>query len=162
MRVYQDVNNNIALQSSSVLGTASLYGIMHSNNNVFQLAHEPTYTDVLLGRGVATNRHPGNENFRQIVSQHVVSLRNNSHHILSDVASLVIHTLAAWHIIWPHYHMTNHHASAKSFSLYAQWNICAIIMITWLFVLSLQHVTHLVLLSRSSCLVIPRSLLYSQ
>lgn len=31
----------------------------------------PTQTDVLLGRGVATNRHPGNENFRQICRQHV-------------------------------------------------------------------------------------------
>eukprot|EP01082_Thalassiosira_pseudonana_P002714 g2788.t1 g2788 contig12:802202-803301(-) len=31
----------------------------------------PTHTDVLLGRGVATNRHPGNENFRSIVAQHV-------------------------------------------------------------------------------------------
>jgi len=31
----------------------------------------PTHTDVLLGRGVATNRHPGNENFRDIVSKHV-------------------------------------------------------------------------------------------
>lgn len=31
----------------------------------------PTHTDVLLGRGVAANRHPGNENFRAIVSQHV-------------------------------------------------------------------------------------------
>lgn len=31
----------------------------------------PTHTDVLLGRGVSTNRHPGNENFREIVSRHV-------------------------------------------------------------------------------------------
>lgn len=35
--------------------------------------NKPTNNDVLLGRGVATNRHPGNENFRAIVSQHVVS-----------------------------------------------------------------------------------------
>ena len=34
----------------------------------------PTHTDVLLGRGVATNRHPGNENFRAIIAQYVVSL----------------------------------------------------------------------------------------
>lgn len=34
---------------------------------------EPTDTDVLLGRGVSTNRHPGNVNFRSIVSEHVVS-----------------------------------------------------------------------------------------
>lgn len=33
----------------------------------------PTNNDVLLGRGVATNRHPGNENYRAIVSLHVVS-----------------------------------------------------------------------------------------
>eukprot|EP00804_Cyclotella_cryptica_P013180 CCRYP_006974-RA/>CCRYP_006974-RA protein AED:0.30 eAED:-0.27 QI:0/0/0/1/1/1/2/0/863 len=32
---------------------------------------EPTDTDVLLGRGVSTNRHPGNINFRNVVSQHV-------------------------------------------------------------------------------------------
>ncbi|KAL7551868.1 hypothetical protein ACHAWF_015086 [Thalassiosira exigua] len=31
----------------------------------------PTHNDVLLGRGVATNRHRGNENFRSIVSEHV-------------------------------------------------------------------------------------------
>ena len=34
---------------------------------------KPTHTDVLLGRGVGTNRHAGNTNFRHIVSQHVVS-----------------------------------------------------------------------------------------
>ena len=34
---------------------------------------EPTDTDVLLGRGVSTNRHPGNVNFRGIVGEHVVS-----------------------------------------------------------------------------------------
>jgi hypothetical protein len=34
----------------------------------------PTHTDVLFGRGVATNRHPGNENFRTIVKDYVVSL----------------------------------------------------------------------------------------
>lgn len=34
---------------------------------------EPTATDVLLGRGVSTNRHPGNINFRSIVASHVVS-----------------------------------------------------------------------------------------
>jgi hypothetical protein len=28
---------------------------------------------VLLGRGVSTNPHPGNVNFRSIVSEHVVS-----------------------------------------------------------------------------------------
>eukprot|EP01082_Thalassiosira_pseudonana_P006690 g5753.t1 g5753 contig20:90111-92393(+) len=31
----------------------------------------PTHTDVLFGRGVATNRHPGNENFRTIVKDYV-------------------------------------------------------------------------------------------
>lgn len=38
-----------------------------------EMSNKPTHNDVLLGRGVATNRHPGNENFRAIVSQHVVS-----------------------------------------------------------------------------------------
>ena len=33
----------------------------------------PNHTDVLLGRGVSTNRHPGNESFRDIVKEHVVS-----------------------------------------------------------------------------------------
>ena len=37
------------------------------------MTDKPTDNDVLLGRGVATNRHPGNETFRAIVSQHVVS-----------------------------------------------------------------------------------------
>lgn len=36
-----------------------------------EMSNKPTHNDVLLGRGVATNRHPGNENFRAIVSQHV-------------------------------------------------------------------------------------------
>ncbi|EED94864.1 predicted protein [Thalassiosira pseudonana CCMP1335] len=31
----------------------------------------PNHTDVLLGRGVSTNRHPGNESFRDIVKEHV-------------------------------------------------------------------------------------------
>ena len=43
----------------------------------------PTDTDVLLGRGVATNRHPGNENFRAIIAQHVVSL-----HLIFDLTFL--------------------------------------------------------------------------
>ena len=34
---------------------------------------KPTQNDVLLGRGVKTNRHEGNINFRHLVSQHVVS-----------------------------------------------------------------------------------------
>jgi len=32
---------------------------------------KPTHTDVLLGRGVGTNRHAGNTKFRHIVSQYV-------------------------------------------------------------------------------------------
>ena len=36
---------------------------------------KPTHTDVLLGRGVGTNRHAGNTKFRHIVSQYVVSSR---------------------------------------------------------------------------------------
>jgi len=32
---------------------------------------KPTHTDVLLGRGVGTNRHTGNTNFRHIVSKYV-------------------------------------------------------------------------------------------
>lgn len=38
---------------------------------IMKMIEMPTHTDVLLGRGVAANRHPGNENFRAIVSQHV-------------------------------------------------------------------------------------------
>ena len=50
-----------------------------NNNNLYMqtatvMTDKPTHTDVLLGRGVATNRHPGNENFRAIVSRHVVSM----------------------------------------------------------------------------------------
>lgn len=40
-----------------------------------QMTDSPTHNDVLLGRGVATNRHPGNENFRSIVNEHVVSTK---------------------------------------------------------------------------------------
>jgi hypothetical protein len=34
---------------------------------------QPTHTDVLLGRGVSTNRRAGNAYFREIVSHHMVS-----------------------------------------------------------------------------------------
>lgn len=40
---------------------------------IMHVTDKPSLTDVLLGRGVATNRHPGNENFRSIVSQYIVS-----------------------------------------------------------------------------------------
>lgn len=38
-----------------------------------ELINDPTDNDVLLGRGVATNRHPGNVRFRNFVGEHVVS-----------------------------------------------------------------------------------------
>jgi hypothetical protein len=44
-----------------------------TNSSDEGIIREPTDNDVLLGRGVSTNRHPGNVNFRNIVSQHVVS-----------------------------------------------------------------------------------------
>ena len=47
--------------------------MMMMNSTMNNINIMPTHTDVLLGRGVATNRHPGNENFRAIVAQHVVS-----------------------------------------------------------------------------------------
>jgi hypothetical protein len=43
-----------------------------TSGNTEEMIMEPTDTDVLLGRGVSTNRHPGNINFRSVVSQHVV------------------------------------------------------------------------------------------
>lgn len=46
------------------LETQSMY-------NPPNITDAPTHTDVLLGRGVSTNRHPGNENFRLIVGRHV-------------------------------------------------------------------------------------------
>mmetsp|Transcript_1240 Transcript_1240/g.2684 ORF Transcript_1240/g.2684 Transcript_1240/m.2684 type:complete len:280 (+) Transcript_1240:331-1170(+) len=39
-----------------------------TNNDVTE---SPTQVDVLLGRGVATTRHPGNKRFRSIVSEHI-------------------------------------------------------------------------------------------
>ena len=51
----------------SFLGSASFLDTLN------KASFDPTDSDVLLGRGVATNRHPGNENFRRIVSEHVVS-----------------------------------------------------------------------------------------
>lgn len=49
-------------------------GVDLNNNKIWRaMTIKPTRTDVLLGRGVATNRHPGNENFRAIVSHYVVS-----------------------------------------------------------------------------------------
>ena len=44
---------------------------IHNNDFV----DKPTHTDVLLGRGVGTNRHAGNTNFRDIVAQWIVSIR---------------------------------------------------------------------------------------
>jgi hypothetical protein len=44
---------------------------LNVNSDIF--VDKPTDTDVLLGRGVGTNRHEGNTNFRQMVSQWVVS-----------------------------------------------------------------------------------------
>ncbi len=45
--------------------------IVDSSND---FVHKPTHTDVLLGRrGVGTNRHAGNINFREIVAQWIVS-----------------------------------------------------------------------------------------
>lgn len=37
-----------------------------------EFVSDPTDNDVLLGRGVSTNRHPGNVSFRNLVGQHVV------------------------------------------------------------------------------------------
>lgn len=43
--------------------------MMSINDSYF--VDKPTHTDVLLGRGVGTNRHSGNTNFRDIVSQRI-------------------------------------------------------------------------------------------
>ena len=45
----------------------------NSNGAQLNLTDRPNDTDVLLGRGMGINRHPGNENFRAIVSQQAVS-----------------------------------------------------------------------------------------
>mmetsp|Transcript_45161 Transcript_45161/g.94744 ORF Transcript_45161/g.94744 Transcript_45161/m.94744 type:complete len:91 (+) Transcript_45161:139-411(+) len=43
------------------------------NNCIQEMAdNKPTQSDVLLGRGIGTNRHPGNIRFRAIVSEHAV------------------------------------------------------------------------------------------
>ena len=55
--------NNMSIETS--VGSVNLF------NSDF--IDKPTHTDVLLGRGVGTNRHTGNTNFRLIVSQFVVS-----------------------------------------------------------------------------------------
>ena len=55
--------NNMSIETS--VGSVNLF------NSDF--IDKPTHTDVLLGRGVGTNRHAGNTNFRLIVSQFVVS-----------------------------------------------------------------------------------------
>jgi len=60
-----DLNN--VEESSNFMGAFSLI------NNRSIMTDQPTCNDIMLGRGVATNRHPGNSNFRAIVSQHVVS-----------------------------------------------------------------------------------------
>lgn len=58
----------------SLLPAAITMNLGSFNNNILgnnRMIETPTQTDVLFGRGVATNRHPGNENFRNIISQHV-------------------------------------------------------------------------------------------
>ena len=35
---------------------------------------EPSHTDVMSGRGVSTNKYPGNENFRKIIMEQMVSI----------------------------------------------------------------------------------------
>jgi len=54
-----------------------------SNITQLKLANRPNDTDVLLGRGLGINRHPGNANFRATVSQHAVST-SPSHTTLCD------------------------------------------------------------------------------
>lgn len=39
---------------------------------------EPTGTDVLSGRGVTTNRHPGNVSYRSLVALNKVCVYGNS------------------------------------------------------------------------------------
>lgn len=51
-----------------------LHPVWHMNMmsiNDSDFVDKPTHTDVLLGRGVGTNRHSGNTNFRDIVSQRI-------------------------------------------------------------------------------------------
>ncbi len=51
---------------------------------------EPHHHDVLCGRGVTTNRHPGNESFRSLVGLNKVSyflFLNSGFHLFSSVPS---------------------------------------------------------------------------
>jgi len=73
-----------------------------SNGAQLKLTDRPNDADVLLGRGLGINRHPGNENFRAIVSQHAVRGRNSAVSItrlslrcLVDISTLVtlVHAL---------------------------------------------------------------------
>eukprot|EP00579_Thalassiosira_antarctica_P019051 CAMPEP_0201962964 /NCGR_PEP_ID=MMETSP0904-20121228/8980_1 /ASSEMBLY_ACC=CAM_ASM_000553 /TAXON_ID=420261 /ORGANISM="Thalassiosira antarctica, Strain CCMP982" /LENGTH=445 /DNA_ID=CAMNT_0048509473 /DNA_START=113 /DNA_END=1450 /DNA_ORIENTATION=+ len=59
------------------------------------MTDKPTHMDVLLGRGVATNRHPGNQHYRSIISQHAdVYLTSTKKQKMSISRSIVnkIHT----------------------------------------------------------------------
>mmetsp|Transcript_7458 Transcript_7458/g.13059 ORF Transcript_7458/g.13059 Transcript_7458/m.13059 type:complete len:352 (-) Transcript_7458:269-1324(-) len=59
------------------------------------MTDKPTHMDVLLGRGVATNRHPGNRHYRSIISQHAdVYLTSTKKQKMSISRSIVnkIHT----------------------------------------------------------------------
>ena len=68
--IYQQSSATIAFAGPTTNATAAATAQFLLQ---MQVTYAPTHTDVLLGRGVATNRHPGNENFRAIVGQHVVS-----------------------------------------------------------------------------------------
>ena len=48
-------------------------GLLLANEQQTTDILEPHHNDVLCGRGVTTNRHPGNESFRRLVSLNKVS-----------------------------------------------------------------------------------------
>ena len=46
--------------------------IIRYRNKDAMMIEEPTDTDILLGRGVRINNHPGNEAYREIIHQNAV------------------------------------------------------------------------------------------
>ncbi len=58
---------------------------------------EPTDADIILGRGIKINNHPGNEAYREIIHQNAVR-KEREMKFYSSILS-IMHTSCAQHVI---------------------------------------------------------------
>ena len=64
---------SIIQEQNALLPLHPLWHMIMMSINDSDFVDKPTHTDVLLGRGVGTNRHSGNTHFRDIVSQRITA-----------------------------------------------------------------------------------------